>query len=127
MLGAIIIAISGLNFYLSVSCLVLMFFFSVSLETSLDALIGQLSPEEEKSSIISRYSTWQDIGSAMGPLVGFIIAIGFGVQFGYILSLVMFAICLFVFYRLFLIESWYIESNEIFINFIFMKIYYIRN
>jgi len=105
MLGAIIIAISGLNFYLSVSCLVLMFFFSVSLETSLDALIGQLSPEEEKSSIISRYSTWQDIGSAMGPLVGFIIAIGFGVQFGYILSLVMFAICLFVFYRLFLIES----------------------
>ncbi len=70
MIVAIIIAITGLNFYLSVFCLVLMFFFSVSLETSLDALLGQLSPEQEKSSIVSRYSTWQDIGAAMGPLVG---------------------------------------------------------
>ncbi len=105
MLGAIIIAISGLNFYISVFCLVLMFFFSVSLETSLDALIGQLSPEKEKSSIVSRYSTWQDIGAAMGPLVGFMIAIGYGVQFGYVLSLIMFSICLIGFYKLFLKET----------------------
>ena len=102
MIVAIIIAITGLNFYLSVFCLVLMFFFSVSLETSLDALLGQLSPEQEKSSIVSRYSTWQDIGAAMGPLVGFMIAIGYGVQFGYIVSIFMFSICLYGFYRLFL-------------------------
>ena len=104
MLGAIIIAISGLNFYISVFCLVLMFFFSVSLETSLDALIGQLSPEK-KIQYSFRYSTWQDIGAAMGPLVGFMIAIGYGVQFGYILSLIMFSICLIGFYKLFLKES----------------------
>ncbi|MBL00970.1 MAG: hypothetical protein CL774_00540 [Chloroflexi bacterium] len=104
MIMAIIIAIIGLNFYLSVFCLVLMFFFSVSLETSLDALLGQLSPEQEKSSIVSRYSTWQDIGAAMGPLVGFMIAVGYGVQFGYILSIFMFSICLYGFYRLFVRE-----------------------
>ena len=61
MLLAIIICISGINFYLSIITIVLMFFFSVSLETSLDALLGEISPENQKSSIVSRYSTWQDL------------------------------------------------------------------
>ena len=78
-----------------------MFFFSVSLETSLDALLGEISPENQKSSIISRYSTWTDLGAAVGPIVGFIIASGLGISFGYYLSIFMFFLCILPFMKLF--------------------------
>ena len=80
MLLAIIICISGINFYLSIITIVLMFFFSVSLETSLDALLGEISPENQKSSIVSRYSTWQDLGAALGPIIGFLFASNLGIS-----------------------------------------------
>ena len=67
--------------------IVLMFFFSVSLETSLDALLGEISPENQKSSIVSRYSTWQDLGAALGPIIGFLFASNLGISFGYYISL----------------------------------------
>ena len=78
-----------------------MFFFSVSLETSLDAFLGEISSKENKSSIVSRYSTWQDLGAALGPVIGFSIASGLGVSFGYYLSILMFFICIILFFRTF--------------------------
>ncbi len=101
MIICILFSISGISFYLSIISLVLMFFFSVSLETSLDALLGEISPENQKSSIISRYSTWQDLGAALGPMIGFIIASGLGISFGYYLSIFMFFLCIIPFVRLF--------------------------
>ncbi len=101
MIVCILLSISGISFYLSIISLVLMFFFSVSLETSLDALLGEISPENQKSSIISRYSTWQDLGAAVGPIVGFIIASGLGISFGYYLSIFMFFLCILPFMKLF--------------------------
>ncbi|OUW95438.1 MAG: hypothetical protein CBD90_03760 [Chloroflexi bacterium TMED230] len=101
MLIAILLAISGIDFYLSLICIILMFFFSVSLETSLDAFLGEISSKENKSSIVSRYSTWQDLGAALGPVIGFSIASGFGVSFGYYLSILMFFICIILFFRTF--------------------------
>ncbi|MBA47052.1 MAG: hypothetical protein CL893_03085 [Dehalococcoidia bacterium] len=101
MIVCILLSISGISFYLSIISLVLMFFFSVSLETSLDALLGEISPENQKSSIISRYSTWQDLGAAVGPIVGFIIASGLGISFGYYLSIFMFFLCVLPFMKLF--------------------------
>jgi len=101
MIICILFSISGISFYLSIISLVLMFFFSVSLETSLDALLGEISPENQKSSIISRYSTWQDLGAALGPMIGFIIASGLGISFGYYLSIFMFFLCIIPFLRLF--------------------------
>ena len=105
MIITIIISISDYNFYLTVSCITLLFFFSVSLETSLDALLGQLSPEKDKSSIVSRYSTWQDSGAALGPIVGFMIASSYNVQLGYIVAIFLISICLFGFYNLFKNEN----------------------
>ena len=101
MIVCILLSISGISFYLSIFSLVLMFFFSVSLETSLDALLGEISPKNQKSSIISRYSTWQDLGAAVGPVVGFIIASGLGISFGYYLSIFMFFLCILPFMKLF--------------------------
>ena len=101
MLLAIIICISGINFYLSIITIVLMFFFSVSLETSLDALLGEISPENQKSSIVSRYSTWQDLGAALGPIIGFLFASNLGISFGYYISIFMFLWCIILFLRTF--------------------------
>ena len=86
---------------LSIVCIVLMFFFSVSLETSLDSFLGEISPEKQKSSIVSRYSTWQDLGAALGPMVGFIFATNLGISFGYYLSIFMLAICIISFLKIF--------------------------
>ena len=94
MIMTILILISGLNFYISVVFLVLMFFLSVSLDTSLEASLGEISPEKEKSNIVSRYSTWQDLGAALGPILGYIIASYYGINYGYILSIVLIFICL---------------------------------
>ena len=101
MLFSIIICISGINFYLSIITIVLMFFFSVSLETSLDALLGEISPENQKSSIVSRYSTWQDLGAALGPIIGFLFASNLGISFGYYISIFMFLWCIILFLRTF--------------------------
>ena len=72
----------------------LCFFLSVSLDTSLEASLGEISPEKEKSNIVSRYSTWQDLGAALGPILGYIIASYYGINYGYILSIVLIFICL---------------------------------
>ena len=104
MIVAIIFSISGIEFYLSIFCIVMMFFLSVSLETSLDSQLGDISPNKEKSSILSRYSTWQDLGAAFGPIIGYTVGIYLGVQYGYIFSLILIFLCLY-FYTLIFIKS----------------------
>ena len=96
---AIIISISGFSFYISVFCLIFMFFMSVSLDTSLDALLGEISPEKEKSNIISRYSTWQDMGAAFGPILGYFIGSFYGITYGYLLSIFLIIISFYLFIR----------------------------
>tara|TARA_B110000438_G_scaffold274721_1_gene295103 strand:+ start:98 stop:1333 length:1236 start_codon:yes stop_codon:yes gene_type:complete len=105
MLISIIIAVSNISFYVSVFCIILMFFISVSLETSLDALIGETAPEKEKSSIISRYSTWQDLGAAFGPILGFVIGSYFGISYGYIFSIILIFISLYLYLKVFKITT----------------------
>ena len=39
--------------------------------TALDSLVGGLAPERRRAQIMSRYATWQDSGSALGPLIVF--------------------------------------------------------
>lgn len=38
---------------------------------SLDAIVGGLIPANRRAKVMSRYATWQDVGSAIGPLVAF--------------------------------------------------------
>ena len=37
--------------------------------TALDATVGGLAPANRRAAVMSRYATWQDVGSAIGPLV----------------------------------------------------------
>jgi MFS family permease len=94
----IIIAIIKLDFFVTVVCLILMFFVSVSLETSLDALFGEIIEEKNRSIEVSKYSTWQDLGAAMGPITGYLIASSMNVTFGYIVSIVLIIIASYMFY-----------------------------
>jgi MFS family permease len=94
----IIIAILKLDFFVTVLCLILMFFVSVSLETSLDALFGEIVDEKSRSVEVSKYSTWQDLGAAMGPIIGYLIASSLNVTFGYIVSIILIIIASYMFY-----------------------------
>jgi MFS family permease len=44
--------------------------------TALDATVGGLAPPNRRATVMSRYATWQDVGSAIGPLVAYA-ALGF--------------------------------------------------
>ena len=39
---------------------------------SSDALAGDLAGRSRRSTVMSRYATWQDLGSALGPLIGYL-------------------------------------------------------
>ncbi|MDP6662767.1 MAG: MFS transporter [SAR202 cluster bacterium] len=44
--------------------------------TALDSTIGGLAPPRRRARVMSRYATWQDVGSAIGPLAAYAV-IGF--------------------------------------------------
>lgn len=39
--------------------------------TTLDAMAGRLAPVHRRAQVMSRYATWQDVGAAAGPLLGY--------------------------------------------------------
>ena len=39
--------------------------------TALDSTIGGLAPRHRRARVVSRYATWQDVGSAIGPLAAY--------------------------------------------------------
>ena len=41
-------------------------------QVSLDALAGNLAPREERAVFLGRYTTWADLGAAVGPLLGYL-------------------------------------------------------
>ncbi len=52
------------------------FISAATVGASSDALAGDLAPRDRRSTVMSRYATWQDLGSATGPLLGYL-ALGF--------------------------------------------------
>ena len=61
-----------------------LFFSATAARVTLDALAGDLAPPDRRSQTMSIYATWSDLGSAMGPLVGWIIGIGLGLNWMYL-------------------------------------------
>lgn len=57
-----------------------LFIAGTALVVALNASIGGLAPVERRASVLSRYATWQDVGSGTGPFVGLLLAtnVGFG-------------------------------------------------
>lgn len=63
-----------------------LFLSATAARVTLDALAGDLAPPERRSQTMSTYATWSDLGSAAGPLVGWIIGIGLGLNWMYLAS-----------------------------------------
>ncbi len=68
-----------------------LFVASVGVNTALDASMGETAPDEVRPAAMGRYATWQDLGSALGPLLGFLIAERLGFQTGYVIAAVLLA------------------------------------
>jgi len=56
---------------LSLAVLPLVFLAGTLALVSLDALAGDLAPRPRRPQVMGRYATWQDLGSALGPLAGY--------------------------------------------------------
>jgi MFS family permease len=69
----------------------LMFFASILGTTSLDATLGESVEIRERAPAFARYSTWQDLGGALGPLLGLTLAEIIGFRGGYLLAAAMLA------------------------------------
>lgn len=68
-----------------------LFVASVGVNTALDASMGETAPDEVRPAAMGRYATWQDLGSALGPLLGFLIAERLGFQTGYMIAAALLA------------------------------------
>ncbi len=63
-----------------------MFLTAVLATTSMDAAAGELVPDEARPSVMAKYANWQDLGGAIGPLVGLVVAEALGFQTGYLIA-----------------------------------------
>ncbi len=79
---SIVVAVIGLP---------LLFIAAVGTNTALDAAMGETAPASARASAMGRYSTWQDLGSALGPFAGFLIAARIGFQGGFLVAAVLLA------------------------------------
>ena len=68
-----------------------LFIAAVGVNTALDAAVGETAPASVRPAVMGRYSTWQDLGSALGPFSGFLIAARIGFQGGFLIAAVMLA------------------------------------
>lgn len=68
---ALILVSAPVPTWLTVLWLPLAFVATSASTTSLDAIVGSLAPPNRRAKVMSRYATWQDAGSATGPLVAF--------------------------------------------------------
>ena len=64
----------------------LLFLAAVGVNTALDAAIGETSPDSARAAVVGRYSTWLDMGAALGPFMGFLIADRIGFQGGFLVA-----------------------------------------
>ena len=68
-----------------------LFVAAVGVNTALDAAVGETAPASARPAVMGRYSTWQDLGSALGPFAGFLIAARVGFQGGFLIAAVLLA------------------------------------
>ena len=100
-MAAVVAALAVIATYDTIEVLVvvmpIMFVVAVGLSTALDAAIGETSPNALRPAAMARYSTWQDLGAALGPVTGFLIADRIGFQGGFLVAAILLA-CTYVLY-----------------------------
>jgi MFS family permease len=59
------------------------FFLSTALTAASDAAAGDLAPPHRRAEVMSGYSDWIDVGSALGPVLAFILVDSLGLRANY--------------------------------------------
>ncbi|HJN59126.1 MAG TPA: MFS transporter [Dehalococcoidia bacterium] len=77
---------SNSNLELMFISFTLLFCFSVGANVSLESISGYLAGQSNRSITLSRFNTFADLGSALGPLIAFILLGFVGFQIIYIVS-----------------------------------------
>ncbi len=67
----------------------LTFLCGIALNVSFNAVAGDVAPPEKRSMFLSLFVTFQDLGAAVGPLLGFWIAPQFGLPLLYVLGAII--------------------------------------
>ena len=62
---------------------VALFLAATALQSALDATAGELAPPGSRARVMSWYATCLDLGAATGPLIGYLIGSGFGLDWLY--------------------------------------------
>jgi MFS family permease len=85
-LGALLVALYGFTSSLVALAAItfLVFLCSIALHVSFNAVAGDVAPPEKRSLFLSLFVTCQDLGAALGPLLGYWIAPRFGLPRLYI-------------------------------------------
>jgi MFS family permease len=87
-LGALLVALYGFTPSLVglTTLTFLVFLCSITLHVSFNAVAGDVAPPEKRSMFLSMFVTFQDLGAALGPLLGYWIAPRFGFSRLYLLG-----------------------------------------
>ena len=68
-----------------------LFIAAVGVNTALDAAIGETATSSTRAAVLGRYSTWLDLGAALGPFAGFLIADRIGFEGGFLVAAALLA------------------------------------
>ncbi|MGE3535949.1 MAG: MFS transporter [Candidatus Tectimicrobiota bacterium] len=73
---------------------ILLYIASTALHVTFDAVAGDIVPAGKRRAFLSLFVTWQDMGSATGPLIGYWIAPRFGPQWLYLSGAMLFVLAM---------------------------------
>jgi len=78
------------RFFLLVFAVIANYASSMAISVSSDASITNLAPQASRGRFISWYVTWLDFGAALGPIFGYLIGVGLGLEWIYLAGLMIF-------------------------------------
>ena len=94
-MAAMVASLAVMVAFDSVVAVVLMmpvlFIAAVGVNTALDAAIGETATSSTRAAVLGRYSTWLDLGAALGPFTGFLIADRIGFEGGFLVAAALLA------------------------------------
>ena len=86
MVGSLVLVAALDSAIATVVAMPLLFIAAVGVNAAADAAIGETSPDATRAAVLGRYSTWLDLGAALGPFLGFLIADRIGFQGGFLVA-----------------------------------------
>ena len=84
--GALFLMAFKASLWLTLSWLPFAFVASAASYTSLSVLAGGLSPAYRRAQVMSRHATWQDVGSASGPLLSYAVLVYLSLELVYLVG-----------------------------------------